>query len=40
MESSVFVKEQVIMIKYDGGVFHSYPEHEDNYYCAYGEEKI
>ena len=33
-------KEQVIMHEYDGGVFHLYPEHEDNYYCAYGEEKI
>ena len=32
-------KEQVIMHKYDGGVFQLYPEHEDNYYCAYGEEK-
>jgi hypothetical protein len=32
-------KEQVIMHEYDGGVFHLYPEHEDNYYCAYGEEK-
>jgi hypothetical protein len=32
-------REQVIMHEYDGGVFHLYPEHEDNYYCAYGEEK-
>jgi hypothetical protein len=32
-------KEQVIMHEYDSGVFHLYPEHEDNYYCAYGEEK-
>jgi hypothetical protein len=32
-------KEQVIMHSYDSGVFHLYPEHEDNYYCAYGEEK-
>jgi hypothetical protein len=32
-------KEQMIMHEYDSGVFHLYPEHEDNYYCAYGEEK-
>ncbi len=32
-------KEQMIMHEYDGGVFHLYPEHEDNYFCAYGEEK-
>lgn len=32
-------KGQVIMNRYDGGVFHLYPEHEDNYFCAYGEEK-
>lgn len=32
-------KEQTIMHEYNGGVFHLYPEHEDNYFCAYGEEK-